>query len=565
MESVLVRDVEKKIANPSQDLVELLAGKEVLSLLDDKAFLAAWDKLYEACPWATAFQSRAYVLSWYKIYNRYYEPIIVKCGPKEGTLTGLITLALDKSGLITGAGASQAEYQVWLTGDTEGSDFIKKAFTEIQKHYPLHTIQLKYIPHKADLGWIEKDSTWKKRCYIQAVKQPLMAIHEQALASELKKKNRKEKINRLKRLGDLKFEHITDTREFVAVLNELATQYDFRKGAMHNRVFFKEEPHRKDFLIQLFRQGLLHVTVLKVGNTIIASNVGVAARNWVHLQGLNTHAPAYARHSPGILHFLMLGRHLAEEGIDVFDLTPGADAYKDTLATEYVTAYQLSIDSTYNRFKKHLKGKAIGFIKNSLYKTGIAEGKLKSLKVSLAKLADKGKLIKNQGLFQFFAGSAINARFRRKRKLYMVLPEVSLHMFSVAPEKDSMKDLLCFNAAGTLTTRWEFLEDAMRRFEMGEHSYTWVEKGCLLGCIWLSEPRSIPAGKQSAVALPDGVALLQNLYIHPAGRGRLNYFLSAVAAQITKGNGQVYFSTGTLSAKHLQHFTSADFNKVHIR
>src|SRR5687768_18143535 len=57
-------------------------------------------------------------------------------------------------------------------------------------------------------------------------------------------------------------------------------------------------------------------------------------RSWLHLQGINSFAAAYARYSPGIIHFLLLGKLLAEEGVAVFDLTPGADAYKDTLATD---------------------------------------------------------------------------------------------------------------------------------------------------------------------------------------------------------------------------------------
>ena len=46
---------------------------------------------------------------------------------------------------------------------------------------------------------------------------------------------------------------------------------------------------------------------------------------------------------------------LAEEGVDVFDLTPGADGYKDTLATDYTIAHTLSIGNTSHRFINHLQ------------------------------------------------------------------------------------------------------------------------------------------------------------------------------------------------------------------
>jgi CelD/BcsL family acetyltransferase involved in cellulose biosynthesis len=46
----------------------------------------------------------------------------------------------------------------------------------------------------------------------------------------------------------------------------------------------------------------------------------------MHLQGMNTHAPSYARYSPGILHFLFLANSLAEEGIEMLDLTPSGNS-----------------------------------------------------------------------------------------------------------------------------------------------------------------------------------------------------------------------------------------------
>src|SRR5687767_11402528 len=72
--------------------VELLLGEEVFELLSDEAFQTGWDTLYQACPWATVFQSRAFVTTWYRIFQNEYLPVLLKAGPPDQP-TGLLTLA----------------------------------------------------------------------------------------------------------------------------------------------------------------------------------------------------------------------------------------------------------------------------------------------------------------------------------------------------------------------------------------------------------------------------------------------------------------------------------------
>src|SRR3954462_12467257 len=95
-----------------QSTMELLIGNDVLNLLSDIEFLNSWDELYNSCSWATVYQGKEFVSTWYKIYHNQYLPIVVK-ETKSGKLSGLLTLARNKKGVIVGAGASQAEYQVW--------------------------------------------------------------------------------------------------------------------------------------------------------------------------------------------------------------------------------------------------------------------------------------------------------------------------------------------------------------------------------------------------------------------------------------------------------------------
>lgn len=149
---------------------------------------------------------------------------------------------------------------------------------------------------------------------------------------------------------------------------------------MFNLNFFLSDPLRQTFLLKLFEQKLLHVTILKLDEAIIASNVGATGKKWVHLQGVNTHDPSYAKYSPGILHFLMLGKQLAEEGMEVFDLTPGADTYKVGLATDYTTAHQLYIGNSLGKVAGELKLLFVDNIKKVAAGLGMKEGDLRKLK-----------------------------------------------------------------------------------------------------------------------------------------------------------------------------------------
>ncbi len=227
-----------------------------------------------------------------------------------------------------------------------------------------------------------------------------MVINEEHFTSELKKKNRREKINRLKRLGDLKFERITDFNEFNAIFDDLALQSDFRKGAMYNKVAFKTDPLRKTFLLSLFKQNNIHATVLKINDQIIAANVSIGTSKQLHLQGINSFAASLARHSPGIIQFLMLGKLLAEEGTEVFDLTPGADGYKDILATHHSVAYTLSIGNKYHNITNRLQAGLNNSLKKAATVAGIKPDALKKARKSFTFYKEKCRHVVKQGLVQ---------------------------------------------------------------------------------------------------------------------------------------------------------------------
>jgi CelD/BcsL family acetyltransferase involved in cellulose biosynthesis len=524
-----------RVLSADHNTIELLVGDQVLGLLTQPAFQQAWESLYRCCPWATVFQSPAFVTTWYQSYQAHYLPLVLR-GMSAGRLTGLLTLARKDNGLIVGAGDSQAEYQVWLAPDTPNDAFLGPALDLLRRHFPGQEIRLKYLPALAPREWITGHKTWNRRCLLRPYPQPLLTLREEQLSQELRKKNRREKLSRLRRLGKLSLERVSDGQAFAAIFDELATQYDFRKGAMFNKLFFRDDPQRKPFLLALFEQGLLHVTVLKLNEEIIAANVGAAGRSWVHLQGLNTHAPQYARYSPGILHFLLLGKLLAEEGYTVFDLTPGADAYKQSLATDYVTAYELRIGNAYRKLASQIKYKLVKCIKSSASRLGLKPQRIKKLKKDISVIKERIKDPGQEGLVPFIKGLISQVRLRKTNLLFRICPEVVRNHSdpAVTIKQGSLPDLLQFHQEGSKLGRWDFLADAMRRLESGERAYTWSEEGKLLGCAWLRgwEPTPLkdPQNKERNQIWP----VIQGISYHPKGGDSRTAFLAGVAREVMK-------------------------------
>jgi hypothetical protein len=252
-------------------------------------------------------------------------------------------------------------------------------------------------------------------------------------------------------------------------------------------------------LLALFRQNNLHATVLKINDKIIASNVSARGEGRVHLQGINSFAAEYAKYSPGIIHFLLLGKMLAEERVEVFDLTPGADAYKDMLATEYTVAHTLSIGNRYHGAVNRLRSRLNGYLKKAAALAGMPAARLKKwkrvidlYKVKCRHMIKQGfRAIKNQGGQPSFPCT---------------------HAGLLNIQQDCLKDLLDFDTREIRYSQQEFLAGAMHRLEEGGHCYTWAENGVLLACAWVTNENDSLCG----------------LYCHPEARKQFPLFLQLV-------------------------------------
>ncbi len=484
--------------------VKLLVGGEAELLLKDPIFQHQWNSLYNDCVWATPFQSYGFVTTWYEIYREHFQPVLVyeftsvsqrlkpplvlQSPPTRTSNFGLLTLAIssDLKQLIV-AGTPQAEYHAWLARAEDDDTFIRSAIEALSDRFAGLTLTFQYLPPLAPKQWLrDRDSI------LTARKRPLMKLGDgENLGKSLKKTGNKSRLNRLKRLGDVRFEQVQTEAELATVFDEIIAYYDFRQGAVNNSLPFQNDPLKKSFQLALMRvKDLQHVTILKVGDCILAAHIGLFDRQQCIL-GTPVHSPFHAAHSPGKLHLLMLGVELVKQGIEVLDLTAGGDAYKERSATDWDEVFILKI-----------------FLGNRYWQKQTAELKLHSK--AIVKGLMQASRIDINAIATFFRSidwkQNIESKLRHDRQdnLYYYKAETILVPFAkrLVPRRgyaneiadnypsirrDYIDDLLRFQSVSSRETRQQFLSICLERIEAGEHVYTWVENNCLLCCSWLVE------------------------------------------------------------------------------
>ncbi|WP_186756793.1 GNAT family N-acetyltransferase [Echinicola salinicaeni] len=521
--------------------IELLFGEEVLKRLSRSDISELWNPLIDACPWATAFQRLEFVSSWYELYQKEYTPILI-LETIADKITGIFPLALDKRKHLIGAGADQAEYQVWVYQTTNCQYFLDRSLHMLWNKISPEAIHLKYLPEGIPLETFSQKHFWKKRSQIKVHRHPILSTFSEKPYLEIKKKNKREKLNRLKRQGELQFIKINEWNEFTEILDELIIQSDFRKGAVYNRMLFKVDPLRRDFMMGLFKNRLLHVSLLKLNEEIIASNVGVMGKNWVHLQGINTHSPFYAKHSPGILHFLMLAQDLKAENIEIFDLTPGADTYKSSLASEFKTAYELTIQSPSKVLINEWKNNFIINTKKQLKGIGYNEARLRKIKSHLLFVKNKWKHLLKQGPLLHLQKAYSNKMSKTSVQIIVINNKIK-NDTTLNIQKNNLNDLLKYEANHETLPMQAFLMDCMKKFEEGQECWTYVKEGKLQTLAWFTEIPKNSLITADQIKLSNLNGIFQEFYLGNKGNNHIKPFILKLISLKTIEGKELLFYT----------------------
>jgi CelD/BcsL family acetyltransferase involved in cellulose biosynthesis len=507
--------------------IELLTNKAANKLTEDAGFREKWKKLYDKCPWGSVFQSADFVVTWYETYIHRFSPVIVAGINGDDELVGLFTLATDtESGELVPAGGVQAEYQAWLAEPQDANAFIEAALEKLCEVFPDRSLTLLFMPPNAPVEWAMAGGRWGGHCHVRKLSRGLMEIGDGSSFKDTLRKKKQSKINRLKRLGDLRLERIHDPDELGAVFDEMARYQTLRLKAVYNLPDVPNDPLKKAFHMNLMRlPRMLHATALRVGDRLISAQIHFYNREQV-LLWLITHSPFYARYSPGELHTLMIGAELAKEDIPVFDLTPGGN-YKDRYATNYDEVYVIIV--FFNRARRiqyKLKRRLAEAAKSAIRVFDITPEQTRRVFSTFLDLRQKWLRLKPADI--------LSDCLRRLKRSLWYKDELCIYAYDLeqthgqtglqAMKKDQISDLLVYQP----TEAWQphvnkFLRLALENLEAGHRVYTRVKDGKLSQYCWLIESRSqkpSPPGSadEQGLVLPPDSVLITDFYTYSQGR-----------------------------------------------
>lgn len=473
---------------------QLFRGEVAASLLSSHTFQSSWRQLYEKCPWATSGQNIDFVQTWYEVYQDQYEPVVV-AQTSESELTGLLTLALlrDSRRLLV-AGYPQMDYEVWLAAPESSNAFIMSAIALVQREFPKCAFMFRYLPPATPLVWVNASHPVARRCHLELRTRPLLGVAgTDRVRSSLRKKSNKSRLSRLGRLGPVRLERIISPAELERILNQVIPFYDLRQGALSGIAPFEFDRQKKSFyLAQMSKPDLLHVTVLKAGDTIVAANIGPCEKNFIGI-GVLAYSPFYAQNSPGKLHLLLLAEEAAAEGFSAIDLTPDGD-YKERFATDYEPIYLLKVFSTrWEMLLATVQQKAMDWVKSKLDHAGL----LTHLKAARQVLRRARPALLWQKMHLYAIECTEARKFQSTKRLAC----------------NHIEHLLAFQPSAPPHQSKNFFSQALRRLENGYYVYTAIEGGQLQESAWLIKGKEkcfFPEIRQE-IEFPSGSVVLFDL------------------------------------------------------
>jgi len=361
--------------------ITIVKSPQAERLMRDETFSSSWARLYRACPWATAFQSPLFAKSWYGSYRAKYEPILAcQFGPGDD-LQALLPLAVNKvSGHPVLPGAQQAEYKSWLALPEYGESFPEQAFTALAAQTDIHSFSFRYLAPGTPMPRVDEGRRNGAIYDCEIHRRPFIPLESSAFVQEYVRKNSNSTIrnsrNRLQKMGGVRLEQISDANDFVAIFDLLIQWYETRQGAKYGKTAFEDDSQKKPWHVELLKENLLHVSVLKIGSEIISAAFGISDGKHYAL-AMSMFSPAHARYSPMAIHLLLLVEKLHAEGYSTLDLTPGPDPFKERFAAEFdsVNVFSIYLSRT-DWILAKVRGQTLAFARGTLSALGVAPASL---------------------------------------------------------------------------------------------------------------------------------------------------------------------------------------------
>lgn len=502
--------------------VDYVRGAQAWSLLAEPSFNDAWDRVADRCPWATIFQRRPFLSIWYDCYRERFDPLMVIGRGEDSQIEALWFLAVDRSSdELVGAGTHHSEYHGWAATPDQSAEFVRAAFETIAAANLSKRLTLVFLAPGIPLEWVGAGKGY--RAFARPHRRGLMVLGDASPTEKsLRKKSNKSRLSRLRRVGDVDLTRAASRAELEPWIDEIAQFCDLRQGAINGATPFLSDPLKRELHLRLADEpDLLHSVLLRVGDQIGAVHIGGIDRGSV-LLGLISHSPFLAKHSPGKLILLLLGRMLAEQGYERFDMTPGGD-YKDRFATEWDEV--VALDVFFDR-RLQLAYSAKRSVR-TLVKPLLA-GIPATPKKRAGEVAERARTLLKRGILRS-GRNALKVLASRtwsddEYRFYRLEPEEipAREEFPEGCRVDSIEDLLAFNESAMDGVGYEtFLRQSIDRLEAGGRVTTFRVDGELAHYSWLTgAASSVGSEFGHQLELDEPGVVLWDDYTAPKFRGR---------------------------------------------
>jgi hypothetical protein len=215
----------------------------------------------------------------------------------------------------------------------------------------------------------------------------------------------------------------------------------------------------------------MHLNGELIAAVVTLNDFGITA----HLAGLITYSPKHAKLSPGLVHLYLLGQMLRNESFQNLKLSPGNDAYKERFSNTHEELFEILISpSLAERIFRKIRVKA----RTIILKNGIRPMEVHvwfSKKNSM--LINKWYRFWHQSKNLHLSTVSILEKLKIVSKSIHVKAEINLNSCKIT-------DLLLIEDTCFEISKWQFLEDALKRLESQENCLTYVRDGRLRLCIW---------------------------------------------------------------------------------
>ena len=389
--------------------------------------------------------------------------------------------------VLTHAGHDNAEYFGWLSVPELNTKFLIDTVQLVGKHFAIRTWRWRWLAPGISPAPFHHLEAIKVYASVETRHSLIWNLNDPEKLSKLKKSSsNKSKIKRLQKKGELKFRVITDEEETFRLLETVKYQCDFRQEAINSIRPFADNPQKIAFNAALQKYpGTFHMSGLWIDDELLAFHLGICDKKRVCL-GTISFDPSESKNSPGTLLMIKLAEELTLQGFEIFDLTPGTDAYKERFANgqEDVFRPTLSI-SPLAKITGHAKSSALEVARKILPVFKIDIQAVVTRKNNLTNLFRR---IRQLSIFQM--AHLVGKRIIDIHHLYIYRCDFNSKPGFKYQEPINLQqysDLMSYKDQQPWLTRRDLLQDALSKFSNGETLYSVMQNDELTWFGWKAD------------------------------------------------------------------------------